>query len=491
MLLASCSGDDEPAPLNPDGKRTVTITVSATDEMQTRAISENEDTQIDRCLIQIMNGETTEVAATAMTPNGTNSYTYSATLDAGGSYTFLFWADNSTEGYTATDLTNITATTPVGIAYATTATWDGSTNSINANLQLVVSKVTLKSTTFVPAGTPVNLTIPQTYGGYDVEAAATTGSTAAYTHRCTVPAGGVTAGGEVCSFYVLTPTTSQTLTLNCGGGDITISGITLAPGKHLKLTGDIGSAATSDIDISADISDSWEGVDIPFGTTSEYTNATQPSATLQGTGTATDPWLITSAADFACFAGDIDYRAPSTHTRLMTDINIQASAWTPINNFRGTFDGNGHTISGTLNITVTDTEHNVGLFGEVYSATIRDLNVTADATVEGTIGDFTCYAGGIIGSANSSTLSRCTYAGNLSVSVAANYRICAGGIAGFASTSSTISYCTNTGTISTEGSTTELGSIHSGGIVGYSEYATLEDNAFTDGVPDTEAGLEL
>ena len=144
LLLASCSGDDEPAPLNPDGTRTVTITVSATDEMQTRAISETEDDAITRCLIQVMNGSTTEVAATAMTAGSNNTYTYTANLDRNSSYTFLFWADDGS--YTASDLTSVTAGSTVGIAYATTASWNGTDASITANLQLVVSKVTLKTT---------------------------------------------------------------------------------------------------------------------------------------------------------------------------------------------------------------------------------------------------------------------------------------------------------------------------------------------------------
>ncbi len=485
MLLASCSGDDEPAPLNPDGKRTVTITLSTANEMQTRAISDAE--LPTRCLMQTVQGSTPDEVTTMSGSNG--SFTATVELETDATYTFLFWADDGSYTYT-TGLTNLTPGSTVGVAYAATATWNGTDATVIASLKLVVSKVTLKTTTALSAGRTVSLTIPQTYPGYNVQTGAPTGTATSKTYTYTVPTGGVAAGSEVCSFYVLAnDTQAQDLTLTCGGS-VSIDDVTLVPGRHLTISGDIAGLAQETVDIDVDVSDDWSDDYRGFGSIDTYTDATQPSASLTGAGTPDDPYLITSAADFACFAGNTDYRARYTHTRLMTDIDIQTSAWTPIPSFEGTFDGNGHTISGTLNITVTDTEYYVGLFSEVYSATICDLNVTADATVEGTIGDFNCNAGGIIGSANSSTLSRCTYAGNLSVSVAANYRISAGGIAGSAfMITTTISYCTNTGTISTDGSTAGI-KIYSGGIVGYSTTATLEDNAFTDGVPARETGRE-
>lgn len=263
LLLASCSGDDEPAPLNPDGTRTVTITVSATDEMQTRAISETEDDAITRCLIQVMNGSTTEVAATAMTAGSNNTYTYTANLDRNSSYTFLFWADDGS--YTASDLTGVTAGSTVGIAYATTASWNGTDASITANLQLVVSKVTLKTTTALPAGANITLQVPTTYSAYNVSTDACTGASAATTHTFTVGTGGVEAGDEVGSFYVLTDADdTQTLTLTYGG-QTTVNDVALGPGKHLLVSGDIAGLAQTPVTLSAIISDSWDADYRGFG----------------------------------------------------------------------------------------------------------------------------------------------------------------------------------------------------------------------------------
>ena len=97
-----------------------------------------------------------------------------------------------------------------------------------------------------------------------------------------------------------------------------------------------------------------------------------------------------------------------------------------------------------------------------------------------------CSAGGIVGSGNNVTLSRCTYAGTLSVSVTSDY-VYAGGIAGKAE-GSTISSCTHTGTIRMDGSTGEY--IQVGGIVGRNQNVTLTGNVWEDGIPNKETGDE-
>ena len=61
---------------------------------------------------------------------------------------------------------------------------------------------------------------------------------------------------------------------------------------------------------------------------------------------------------------------------LTTDIDLNNMAWTPIGNnttsFEGTFDGNGKTI---YNLNVNSTEDNIGLFGHVTSATIKNVTI--------------------------------------------------------------------------------------------------------------------
>ncbi len=73
---------------------------------------------------------------------------------------------------------------------------------------------------------------------------------------------------------------------------------------------------------------------------------------------------------------------------LVDDIDLKNIAWTPINGFGGTFDGNGHTIS---NLAVVG-ESNVGFFSGVHS-TAKIMNVVFDnANVSGTH-----YVGVVVG----------------------------------------------------------------------------------------------
>lgn len=77
--------------------------------------------------------------------------------------------------------------------------------------------------------------------------------------------------------------------------------------------------------------------------------------------------------------------------KLAADIDLNNEAWTPIggtdgyaNNFDGTFDGNGHTIS-----TLTVNSNNAGLFGTLGGAIIKNL------TIDGATLTSNHYAGGV------------------------------------------------------------------------------------------------
>ena len=84
---------------------------------------------------------------------------------------------------------------------------------------------------------------------------------------------------------------------------------------------------------------------------------------------------------------------------LIKDIDLENKEWTPIGkslekSFQGTFEGGGRTIS---YLKVTRTNENVGLFGYVADAEIRNLTVT-DADISGSQN-----VGGIAGNAGAGT----------------------------------------------------------------------------------------
>ena len=174
-------------------------------------------------------------------------------------------------------------------------------------------------------------------------------------------------------------------------------------------------------------------------------------------------YAIASAEDLYCFADSVNGGKNSINAILTDNIVVNENvlkangtlnstptySWTPIGtsayNYAGTFDGNGHTISG-LFLNNTNKSY-VGLIGYANGATIKNVGVI-DSYLKGKQ-----YAGGICGYGSNSTITNCYNTGTVSVSD--SY---VGGICG---RHGTITNCHNTGTVS--------GSYqYGGGICGYS-----------------------
>ena len=130
--------------------------------------------------------------------------------------------------------------------------------------------------------------------------------------------------------------------------------------------------------------------------------ATEPEL-LDGTGTKNDPYLITTADQLAAIKDDL-----TGYYKLDNDI-VLTGTWTPIGTFdpeadgetpkaaeafTGTFDGDGHTISG---LTV-DGDIAAGLFGCVANGTVKNVTIE-NATVSGG-----CMVAAAVGYAYNSTV---------------------------------------------------------------------------------------
>ncbi len=149
-----------------------------------------------------------------------------------------------------------------------------------------------------------------------------------------------------------------------------------------------------------------------------------------------------------------------TTVKLNSNITITAN-WTPIgaaaNPFKGTFDGQGHTVS---NLRHTSSSTPRGLFGYIENATIKNLNVKTGTG--STILKATTYCGGIVGSATKSTIQDCSFNGDITAT-----STWIGGIVG-KMVSSTVRRCVTAGTISSSTST------YVGGICGHASYSDAE-----------------
>lgn len=147
-----------------------------------------------------------------------------------------------------------------------------------------------------------------------------------------------------------------------------------------------------------------------------------------------------------------------------TVADVQKRIWVPIGDakpFKGTFDGQGHTISGLF--FNDEYESYVGLFGLVSGGDILNVHIR-DSYFSGK-----SFIGGICGAiANSESISNITNCSSTAVVVGSDSY--AGGIAGYAS--GTISNCYSTGNID--------GDWNVAGIVGGANKCIVE-NCFSTG----------
>lgn len=213
-----------------------------------------------------------------------------------------------------------------------------------------------------------------------------------------------------------------------------------------------------------------------------------PTKPENGNGTAENPYQITSAAELYWFAGLVNgtltdvTKNSSACAKLMNDITVNNNlldrityktdddgnltnevanggnfiSWTPIgaanNSYQGTFDGNGKTISG-LFFNDSQKSH-VGLFDNIYMATIRNVGVV-DSYFFGEH-----YVGGVCAFGVDGTIT-----GSYNTGVVSGEG-CVGGVCGTGS-SVTITDSYNTGSVS--------GNDDVGGVFGYGENCTINN----------------
>ena len=134
-------------------------------------------------------------------------------------------------------------------------------------------------------------------------------------------------------------------------------------------------------------------------------NETQMAKTFEkGNGTLSDPYVIASPEQFKYFAEQVklgeDFE--SEYISLKTDLIVAETRWEPVGSrsrrFKGFFDGNGHTISGTL-LAKPDAEV-FGFFGYIQSGSVSNLNMNAKIDASNIAPEFTVYIGSVAGRAD-------------------------------------------------------------------------------------------
>ena len=176
---------------------------------------------------------------------------------------------------------------------------------------------------------------------------------------------------------------------------------------------------------------------------------------------------ISSAEEFAAMRYDGNYK-------LTKDIEV-TEPYT--SSFRGTFDGDGHTVTLKLNVS----SGNAGLFSETGSgAVIENVEVAADVTSN--VASPSYGTAGLIGKVSgATTITNCGVTGTVSnTSTNSNYAVRIGSLVGYFSGALTLNDCYSTATISSKSTTS---SSAAGGLIGGSgsAYSVTAKNCYFSG----------
>ena len=194
-----------------------------------------------------------------------------------------------------------------------------------------------------------------------------------------------------------------------------------------------------------------------------------------GSGSPIDPYKISSKEELYWFANEVNGGNTGICAKLMNNITINDNVlnadgslngdgsglkqWTPIGNnsnqYIGTFDGDGHTISGLY---VDSNDQEVGLFGCVgTNGKIQNVGVV-DSYISAT-GDKVCV-GGVCGYNVGGTIENCYNTGTITATATAQATgiySSVGGVCGFSFWN--IFNCYNTGKVSVTGDRARVGGV--------------------------------
>ena len=191
------------------------------------------------------------------------------------------------------------------------------------------------------------------------------------------------------------------------------------------------------------------------------------STSLNGKGTADEPYIIASGADLN-YLSNWNGKYCNGYYKLMADIDMGNYEMAPIYRLTGTFDGNGHKIS---NLKITGSGVYYGLFKEAgYSTGTVIKNLTLDASLTYT----NTTTGGVLGllvsyAENNLSIENCYVTGTIN---AGTYmQMCVGGLVGrIKDAKTTISQC-YAGVTFTGGASNST----FGGLVGSCEGGIIEN----------------
>lgn len=235
------------------------------------------------------------------------------------------------------------------------------------------------------------------------------------------------------------------------------------------------------------------------------------SAFAAGSGTAENPYVVTTAAQLQNINSDV-----SAHYVLGANIHLNQTDFTPIGNadagaFSGSFDGAGYTIAGLnvfsgkyaglfgcnegtiKNVTLADvyvygTRHLGGVVGENTALGVLENCKVLGGKIESDGGLSEVHAGGICGSNSGNMNSNFSNSAEIVVKNEGNNAF-AGGIIGWSEVAVNLQNTKNTGNVTTNNTSSD-DYIYTGGLVGLGSTLIITDSYNTGKVISTSTSRQ-
>lgn len=283
--FASCS-QNEPGDETPQTTHRVTLQVTASDGLQTRANA----TGVNRFAIEVYTDAAYTTATNVFADETTNKAIsttgeFAMVLDRTQAYYCLLWADkDGADVYTITDLKAVTLSGKAAEAWQGTKSIAAGETTLTAHLNRAVSKITLLETGKLPANSTLKLNFSQPTA-FNVATGASSGTSARPEETITIAAdvdGTTTPATLATDIFVLSSVATADLTdLTFQFGSEAVFTVPQAPLKanfNTNIKGHYTTASTTTFTATCD--DSWGTTDNEVGGTYAigdlYPNATNP-----------------------------------------------------------------------------------------------------------------------------------------------------------------------------------------------------------------------
>lgn len=157
--------------------------------------------------------------------------------------------------------------------------------------------------------------------------------------------------------------------------------------------------------------------------------------------------------------------ATDINITLDGDITLSAPTdgqnnWIPITGYTGTFDGNGHTISG-LAINADETYTHMGLFSTIKGGKVINLNVKGNVTRKATNSSNAIGTAGVVGFNQGGLVQNCSFEGKIEIQ-GDDALNCVGGVVGIAYNNAQVIGCF----ITSNSEVTTKKAYNVGGVIG-------------------------